>query len=69
MPLQPQPSPAQRPRSDCIVLLGVTGDLALKKLLPAVYRLTRRGLLGIPVVDHIVLGRGCFVSMAERGLV
>jgi DNA repair protein RadC len=26
-------------------------------------------LLGIPVADHIVLGRGCFVSMAERGLV
>jgi DNA repair protein RadC len=26
-------------------------------------------LLGIPVVDHIVLGRGCFISMAERGLV
>jgi DNA repair protein RadC len=26
-------------------------------------------LLGFPVVDHIVLGRGCYVSMAERGLV
>ena len=26
-------------------------------------------LVGIPVVDHIVLGRGCFISMAERGLV
>jgi DNA repair protein RadC len=25
-------------------------------------------LLGIPVVDHIVLGRGCSISMAERGL-
>jgi DNA repair protein RadC len=26
-------------------------------------------LLRIPVVDHIVLGRGCYISMAERGLV
>jgi DNA repair protein RadC len=26
-------------------------------------------LLGIPVVDQIVLGRGCYISMAERGLV
>jgi DNA repair protein RadC len=25
-------------------------------------------LLGIPVVDHIVLGRGCYISMAERRL-
>jgi hypothetical protein len=23
-------------------------------------------LLGIPVVDHIVLGRGCFISMAAE---
>jgi len=26
-------------------------------------------LLCIPIVDHIVIGRGCFISMAERGLV
>jgi DNA repair protein RadC len=26
-------------------------------------------LVGIPVVDHIVLGRGCYISMVERGLV
>jgi DNA repair protein RadC len=25
-------------------------------------------LRGIAVVDHIVLGRGCYISMAERGL-
>jgi DNA repair protein RadC len=24
-------------------------------------------LLCIPVVDHIVIGKGCFVGMAERG--
>lgn len=29
----------------CLVIFGVTGDLALKKLLPAVYDLSHRGLL------------------------
>lgn len=38
-------------RSDAVVLFGATGDLARKKLLPAVYHLAERGLLGeIPVV-------------------
>ena len=30
-------------------MFGASGDLAKKKLFPALYRLTRRGLLGIPV--------------------
>ena len=25
-------------------------------------------LLGIPLVDHLVIGHGCYLSMAERGL-
>jgi len=25
-------------------------------------------LVGIPLVDHLVIGRGCYLSMAERGL-
>jgi len=48
MPLSKLPS--TRPRSDTLVMLGITGDLAKKKLIPAVYRLHCRGLLGIPVV-------------------
>jgi glucose-6-phosphate 1-dehydrogenase len=48
MPLSPMPS--DRPRSDRLVMLGITGDLAKKKLIPAIYRLHRRGLLEIPVV-------------------
>ncbi len=39
-----------RPRSDALVMFGASGDLAHKKLFPAVYRLQRRGLLDIPVV-------------------
>ena len=26
-------------------------------------------LLGIPVVDHLVLGNGCYLSMSDRGLI
>ena len=40
-----------RPRSDAVVLFGATGDLAYKKLFPALARLSERGLLeGIPVI-------------------
>jgi glucose-6-phosphate 1-dehydrogenase len=37
-------------RSDALVLFGATGDLAHKKIFPAVYALSRRGLLDVPVV-------------------
>ena len=37
MPLSTAPS--DRPRSDALVMIGITGDLAKKKLIPAVYRL------------------------------
>ncbi len=38
------------PRSDALVLFGATGDLAHKKIFPAVYALHRRGLLNMPVI-------------------
>ncbi|MGI9538701.1 MAG: glucose-6-phosphate dehydrogenase [Miltoncostaeaceae bacterium] len=38
------------PPSDALVMFGATGDLAHKQLFRAVYRLARRGLLGIPVI-------------------
>jgi glucose-6-phosphate 1-dehydrogenase len=47
MPLQPKAH--DRPRSDSLVMFGASGDLAKKKLFPALYRLQRRGLLDIPV--------------------
>jgi glucose-6-phosphate 1-dehydrogenase len=47
---------AAPPLSDTLVMFGASGDLAKKKLFPAVYRLTRRGLLDAPVIgvalDH-----------------
>lgn len=37
-------------RGDALVLFGATGDLARKKLLPALYRLEERDALDLPVV-------------------
>ena len=38
------------PRSDALVFFGATGDLAYKKLFPALQALVRRGHLDMPVV-------------------
>jgi glucose-6-phosphate 1-dehydrogenase len=38
------------PRSDALVLFGVTGDLAHKMIFPALYRLAKRGVLKVPVI-------------------
>jgi len=37
-------------QSDALVLFGATGDLAHKKIFPAVYALFRRGLLDMPII-------------------
>jgi glucose-6-phosphate 1-dehydrogenase len=39
-----------RPRSDALVLFGATGDLAHKKIFPAVYEMQRAGACGVPVI-------------------
>ena len=44
-----------------LVLFGVTGDLARKKLMPAVYDLANRGLL--PPSESLL---ACAMSMARR---
>jgi glucose-6-phosphate 1-dehydrogenase len=36
--------------SDALVFFGATGDLAYKKIFPALYNMTKRGELGIPVI-------------------
>jgi glucose-6-phosphate 1-dehydrogenase len=38
------------PRSDALVLFGATGDLARKKIFPAVYEMERAEACGVPVV-------------------
>jgi len=42
---------SRRARSDALVLFGVTGDLAHKKIFPALYAMAKKGAL-----DHPVLG-------------
>ena len=37
-------------RSDALVLFGVTGDLAYKKIFPALYAMVKQGTLNVPVV-------------------
>lgn len=37
-------------RSDALVVLGASGDLASKKIFPALYALVRKGALNIPVI-------------------
>ena len=39
-----------RARSDALVIFGVTGDLAHKKIFPALYAMAKRGVLNVPVV-------------------
>ncbi|GAB3686703.1 glucose-6-phosphate dehydrogenase [Actinocorallia lasiicapitis] len=37
-------------RADALVLFGITGDLAFKMVLPALYKLTAGGVLDLPIV-------------------
>ncbi len=41
---------AAQKRADALVLFGATGDLAKRKLFPALYNMTKHGHLGIPVI-------------------
>ena len=36
--------------SDALVFFGITGDLAYKKIFPALHAMARRGKLDVPVV-------------------
>ena len=38
------------PHANALVLFGETGDLAFKEIFPALYAMTRRGHLNIPVI-------------------
>lgn len=40
----------RHPESDALVIFGVTGDLAYKKIIPSIYKLARRGRLTLPVL-------------------
>ncbi len=67
-------TPADAPRSDLLVMFGASGDLANKKLFPALYRLEARGELGIPIIgvaladwDDAQLREHAHQSLVEAG--
>ena len=39
-----------RAKSDALVLFGASGDLAFKKIFPALHAMARRGHLRVPVI-------------------
>ncbi len=41
------------PLSDALALFGATGDLAYKKIFPALHAMTRRGHLNIPIIGMV----------------
>jgi glucose-6-phosphate 1-dehydrogenase len=41
---------SERPRSDAFIFFGATGDLAYKKIFPALQSMVRRGRLDVPIV-------------------
>ena len=47
MPSKPLPKPI---RSDALVFFGVTGDLAYKKIFPALQSMVKHGILSVPVI-------------------
>jgi glucose-6-phosphate 1-dehydrogenase len=47
-----------RPRSDALVFFGATGDLAYKKIFPALQAMARRGHLDFPVIGVAKSGWG-----------
>ncbi|KQZ15104.1 glucose-6-phosphate dehydrogenase [Mesorhizobium sp. Root554] len=53
------------PRSDVLVLFGATGDLAHKKIFPALYAMVSRGTLKEPVVG-IAYDKWSVEQLAER---
>jgi len=57
-------------RSDALVLFGVTGDLARKRIFPALYALARRGELDVPVVGvaNSKLSAAQLRERAEEGI-
>ena len=57
-----------RPSSDALVFFGATGDLAYKKIFPALQRLIRHGRLDMPVIGVAKAGWG-LEQLRERAKV
>ena len=51
--------------SDALVLFGVTGDLAYKKIFPALYAMVKRGSLDVPVIG-VASSRWSLAQLRDR---
>ncbi|HEY7515665.1 MAG TPA: glucose-6-phosphate dehydrogenase, partial [Vicinamibacteria bacterium] len=60
----------EKPRSDALVFFGATGDLAYKKIFPALQAIARRGRLDFPLVGVARSGwtREQFLERAKASL-
>lgn len=54
-----------RAPSDALVIFGVTGDLAHKKIFPALYAMAKRGVLNFPVIGVAAL-KWSLVQLRKR---
>src|SRR5690606_24387127 len=52
-------------QSDALVFFGVTGDLAYKKIFPALHAMAKRGRLTVPVVG-VARGGATLDDLRER---
>jgi len=61
---------APREKSDALVFFGATGDLAFKKIFPALHAMARRGVLNVPVVGVARSGwdRARFIEHARASI-
>ena len=55
------------PRSDALVFFGATGDLAFKKIFPALHSMARRGHLDFPVIG-VARSRWTLADLRARAL-
>ena len=53
------------PRSGALVLFGITGDLARKKIFPALHAMAKRGVLDVPVVG-VASAKHTLADLRER---
>ena len=60
-----------KPRSDALVFFGATGDLAYKKIFPALQAMVRRGHLNVPVIGVAKSGwnRDQLIERAKQSVV
>ena len=56
--IEPGPDPNGIPASDALVFFGASGDLAYKKIFPALHNMVRHGTLNGPVIGIAKSGWG-----------